>query len=344
MFKLLTRDEFREGVFKRDNYKCVICGTLAVDAHHIIERRLWSNGGYYLENGASLCPDCHVAAEKTICSVEELRIAAGITKIIVPDQLYDDHQYDKWGNHIMANGMRCKGELFYDESVQKILASVLHLFTDYVKYPRTFHLPWSPGIHDDDRALSLEECRSQFENKDVIVCVKLDGENTSLYTNYMHARSLSSGGHPSRDWVKNFHRRFAHDIPEGWRINVENCYAEHSIRYKNLDSFVYGFAVWDNQNRCLGWDDTLEWFSLLGIPSCPTLYQGPWNEELIKKLHSPTFDGDDCEGYVVRIKDGFSYGDFKKSVAKYVRKGHIQTNKHWMIGQAVIKNKLKENK
>jgi len=35
-FKLLTRDEFREGVFKRDNYKCVVCGAPAKDAHHII--------------------------------------------------------------------------------------------------------------------------------------------------------------------------------------------------------------------------------------------------------------------------------------------------------------------
>jgi hypothetical protein len=180
-----------------------------------------------------------------------------------------------------------------------------------------------------------------FRGKEVVVCVKLDGENTSLYTNYMHARSLSSGSHPSRDWVKNFHRQFAHDIPEGWRINVENCYAEHSIKYKNLASYVYGFAVWNNQNRCLGWDDTIEWFNLLGITTCPTLYEGPWNEELIRKLHNSTFNGDECEGYVVRTRDGFSYGDFRKSVAKYVRKGHIQTVKHWMTGQAMVKNQLK---
>ena len=44
---LLTRDQFREGVFKRDNHKCVICRAPAVDAHHIIERRLWTDGGYY---------------------------------------------------------------------------------------------------------------------------------------------------------------------------------------------------------------------------------------------------------------------------------------------------------
>jgi hypothetical protein len=40
MERLLTRDEFREGVFERDNHKCVICGATAQDAHHILERRI----------------------------------------------------------------------------------------------------------------------------------------------------------------------------------------------------------------------------------------------------------------------------------------------------------------
>lgn len=50
--KLLTRDEFREGVFERDGHKCVVCGDDARDAHHIMERRLFADGGYYMENGA----------------------------------------------------------------------------------------------------------------------------------------------------------------------------------------------------------------------------------------------------------------------------------------------------
>lgn len=39
--KLLSRDDFREGVFLRDNHQCVICKEPGKDAHHIIER---SNG------------------------------------------------------------------------------------------------------------------------------------------------------------------------------------------------------------------------------------------------------------------------------------------------------------
>ena len=38
MNKLLTRDQFREAVFARDNHKCVFCHQPAVDAHHILER------------------------------------------------------------------------------------------------------------------------------------------------------------------------------------------------------------------------------------------------------------------------------------------------------------------
>jgi 5-methylcytosine-specific restriction endonuclease McrA len=46
---LLTRDEFRVGVFARDGKTCVACGKPGQDAHHIIERRLWPDGGYYLD-------------------------------------------------------------------------------------------------------------------------------------------------------------------------------------------------------------------------------------------------------------------------------------------------------
>jgi hypothetical protein len=119
--KLLTRDDFREGVFKRDKYKCVFCDQPAQDAHHILERRLWTNGGYFLDNGASVCGEHHIKCETTEISVEDVRLACGITQAVIPEHLYDDQVYDKWGNPVMPNGTRLQGELFFDESVQKIL-------------------------------------------------------------------------------------------------------------------------------------------------------------------------------------------------------------------------------
>lgn len=338
MTKILSRDNFREGVFERDAFKCVVCGVTGVDAHHILERRLWPDGGYYLDNGATVCSVHHMACEKTEISVEEMRELAKVKKII-PPQLYDDQIYDKWGNPILPNGTRLIGELFFDESVQKVLADVLPLFTHYVKYPRTNHVPWSPGMNDDDRMFENTE---QWENIEVIVTEKMDGENTSLYSDYIHARSLDGRSHPSRDWVKNFHATIAHDIPEGWRVCGENMFAVHSIKYENLKSYFYGFSIWNEKNECLPWKETLEWFDLLGIQPVPVMYRGIYNRALIERM-GKTLDWKEFEGYVIRPADGFPFSDFKKVVGKWVRKGHVQTIKHWMHGQIMENNLLKEN-
>lgn len=334
--KLLGRDEFREGVFARDNHRCVFCSNPAADAHHIIERRLWSDGGYYLANGASVCGDHHIKCETTEISVEDVRHACGITKIIVPPHLYDDQSYDKWGNPVLPNGQRLKGELFYDESVQKILAQgkVLDLFTHWVKYPRTHHVPWSEGINDDDRVI---DNLNAFEGKRVIVTEKMDGENTTFYQDYIHARSIDGRSHPSRDWVKQFWSQVSMDIPAEWRICGENLYAKHSIHYTELPTYFMGFSIWNERNDCLSWDETTDWFEMLGIQSVPVLYDGIYDEKIIRKLYDPSNWGT-SEGYVVRLAEQFSYADFRYKAAKFVRKGHVQTAKHWMYGQKVERN------
>ena len=60
------RDRFRSSVFKRDRNKCRMCSfneLEKLDAHHITDRKLMPGGGYVLENGISLCPECHIRAE-----------------------------------------------------------------------------------------------------------------------------------------------------------------------------------------------------------------------------------------------------------------------------------------
>lgn len=336
--KLLTRDEFREGVFARDARRCVFCGAPAVDAHHIIERRLWPDGGYYLANGASVCETHHIACETTQISVEDVRRACGITKIIVPPHLYADQPYDKWGNPVLANGQRVKGELFHDESVQKILArgSALELFTDWVKYPRTHHLPWSDGVNDDDRVIASLDA---FIGQRVIVTEKMDGENTTLYRDYTHARSVDGRSHPSRNWVKQFWSGFSADIPEGWRVCGENLFAKHSISYRTLPSYFMGFSIWNERNVCLSWDETLEWFALMGVTPVPVLYDGVFDERAIRALYDAK-DWEAREGYVLRVAGEIGYGEFRAKVGKFVRKGHIQTTKHWMHGQRIEQNAL----
>jgi hypothetical protein len=170
---LLGRDAFRNAVFERDQRKCVICGAPAVDAHHIMERRLFRDGGYYLDNGASLCSEHHLEAENTKLDCQTIRNACKISRVVLPEHLYSEAEYDKWGNEILKSGERLVGELFHDESVQKIMDKSV-IFTDFVKYPRTFHLPWSPGMNRDDRMMGDV---AVFEGQEVMICEKLDGEN-----------------------------------------------------------------------------------------------------------------------------------------------------------------------
>lgn len=332
---LLTRDEFRNAVFKRDNHRCVVCNEIGQDSHHIMDRRLFADGGYYLDNGSLLCSTHHLLAEQTILTVEQIREAAKIKKIILPEHLYDDQVYDKWANPILPNGMRLRGELFFDESVQKILAPILGQFTHYVKFPRTHHLPWSLGVSDDDR---VHTTTSQWEGKRVVASLKFDGENTTMYKDYIHARSIDGRSHPSRSWVKNFWSGVAHDIPEYWRVTGESLFAKHSLGYTDLPSYFLGFGLWNERNYCMNWGETLEFFQLLGITPVSVIYDGIYDEDLIRDIK---IDYNTQEGYVLRTWDGFSYADYRKYVGKVVRPNHVTTKNHWMHGPMET-NKLKD--
>jgi hypothetical protein len=94
---LLSREEFKRQVFARDKNKCVICGAPAVDAHHIMDRKLWEDGGYYLDNGVSLCENHHWEAELDKITPDELRMLLGLCTVL-PPQLTIGMVYDKWGN------------------------------------------------------------------------------------------------------------------------------------------------------------------------------------------------------------------------------------------------------
>jgi hypothetical protein len=330
--KLLDRSEFRNAVFSRDSHTCVFCTNPAVDAHHILERRLFPDGGYYVNNGASVCEQHHLECEMTTISVEDVRLACNITKPIIPPHLYKDVSYDKWGNVCLPNGSRLKGELFYDESVQNVLdrGGVLDTFTHYVKYSRTWHLPWSPGVTKDDRVMNSLD---HLNGRRVIVTEKMDGENTTMYSDYIHARSIDSANHESRNWVKQYWSTFCFDIPPEWRVCGENLYAKHSIKYDKLSSYFLGFSIWNDLNECLSWTETLEWFKLLGIKHVPVLYDGVFDESTIKRCWDEK-KYNTQEGYVLRVADKFSYREFTTNVLKFVRAGHVGEDRHhWRMKQ-----------
>ena len=162
MEQLLTRDEFRTQVFARDDGRCVICKKLGTAAHHIIERKLWSDGGYYIDNGATLCDPHHIDAENGILNCEDIRKAAKITNFCSPSNLDPDKTYNKWGQQIF-------------------------------KYPRTQHIEGSK-LSDGDYDLSQVPF-DQIKGKHVVVEEKVDGANSGISFSPDYELLLQSRGH-----------------------------------------------------------------------------------------------------------------------------------------------------
>lgn len=197
------------------------------------------------------------------------------------------------------------------------------------KYPRTYHLPFSLGIQSDDKKInSLDE----FKNQEVVVLLKMDGENTTMYSDdYMHARSINSNNNWTRNVAKTIHANIKKDIPEGYRLCCENLYAKHSIFYPEnyLEGYVYLLSVWNEKNECLSWDETLIYAELLDLPTPKELYRGIYDEKKLKEIAN-NLDTSIEEGFVVRLTKKFEYNNFSNCVTKFVRKGHVQTDQHWI--------------
>ena len=205
------------------------------------------------------------------------------------------------------------------------------------KYPKTTHLPFSLGLQNDDRRISNADYEA-FKTFNVIGTEKMDGESFTVYRDCTHARSLDSGDHPSRSYSKMYAATFQHLIPEGWRFVFENCYAEHSISYYDLPVYCFLLNIWNDSNVCLSWKETGNIASDLGLTLPKTYFEGKYDEDAIKKIYS-SLDTDRVEGLVFRNTEPFHYSDFSKNVAKLVRKGHVQTDQHWM-SKPVTSNKL----
>lgn len=195
-----------------------------------------------------------------------------------------------------------------------------------MKWPKILHLPDSPGVTHDDKVLDTIE---HFREKEVVITEKLDGECTSLHSDRCHARSEDSQHHDSRNWIKAMHGKIQWMIPPHIQIVGENVYAEHSIPYDELTTFFYIFALIDKQRLVvLSHDETLEWCEQLGLAYAPIFYRGTFPETFTVPLKS--MFGNTVEGYVVRLASEFPLSKFQRSIAKWVRKGHVQTDIFWM--------------
>jgi RNA ligase len=201
----------------------------------------------------------------------------------------------------------------------------MEAFMERFSYPRTHHLPWSPGATSDDKIIRNTSC---FVNQLVVVSEKRDGENTTLYPDgYVHARSIDGTGKEYQSWIIRKWRETCWQLDEDFRICGENLFARHSIEYDDLTTFFEVFGVFKG-NLCLNWSDTKLFADLLGLKLVPVLYEGMYDEKLIKDLCEKVIN-DGSEGIVIRNIDSFTTDDFSSNVAKYVRANHVQTNAHW---------------
>lgn len=296
---LLSRDNFRNGTFERDNFLCVVCKLPAVDAHHIIERRLFKaeheKGGYFLDNGASLCEKHHFEAEQTTISCQMIRELCGIESTRLPEHFWPDREYDKWGN-IMTEKGRLKGELYYEMSVQAILKNVR--FLPYVLHPKVYHLPWS---HTETSGPMLEndDC---FRQQEVIATLHTGGNSFTAYPGFCH------GPRPEDELPLSIQSML---LPKLAVLDTDmRICGRYSGDQINLSS------VWVD-NDCFDWDATKELSAFLDIPLASVLFEGIYNKYLIinklLNLTDPTKNR-----YEVRLKKGFRVFDLGKSVAQFI--------------------------
>jgi hypothetical protein len=143
-----------------------------------------------------------------------------------------------------------------------------------IKYPRTYHFPWSLVVQSDDKII---KDLSHLIGKEIVVSEKLDGENTTLYPDYYHARSIDSMFNKTRSWVAKMHSVLRDDIPSDMKLVGENMWGKHSIRYNDnqLKGYFYLFSMWKyngNSDFCINFDDLLEYSELLDLPMPKVFY------------------------------------------------------------------------
>jgi hypothetical protein len=208
------------------------------------------------------------------------------------------------------------------------------------KYPRTYHLPFSPEIHSDDKVCNVLDLQKIIDDKTpVVITVKADGGNCACSPSGVFARThTQETSCPSFNYIKNVHYypNVADIIKDKVVVFGENMFAIHSIEYNNLTDYFYVFNIVDqNTQMFMSHQDVLDWATAHGMQMVPTVYEGvipslSWLERfLATELKKPCELGDTREGFVVRVSGEFFVSEFSKNVFKYVRAGHVATNEHW---------------
>lgn len=323
---LLTREQFASQVFERDRLICVVpgCDKEAIDAHHIMERRLFCDGdplpgGYDKDNGASLCEIHHIHAEEGYFPPQALRDWIGIDKIILPIICKKDCFYDKWGNEIAKA-----------PSYQ-------------IKYPKTPYLNISPSYDNDDEIIDTKS----LVGKPLSVTIKRDGSCVMMTSEICAARNGSDASHPSFNLLKQRHATLKYKIPKGVQIFGEWLFAKHSIHYAGqlaLRDYLEIFAVYDQKQQLFYSQDDMQILcddlDLIMVTRLAILsHTKEWEltNDIVGLAEEVIAKGE--EGIVIKSMYPFHYSQFSMNTAKYVRSDFVPGNAHW--SKQITKNSIK---
>ena len=205
------------------------------------------------------------------------------------------------------------------------------------KYPRTFHLPFSPEVHSDDKVINPMYLKN-FIGREVVISEKMDGENSCLKGDQgVFARSHQiQTKNPWTTLLKQHYYENLQNINKDIWYFMENLYAVHSIEYKELKEYFLMFGAYlSKDDLWASWHEVELLSTTINLKTPPVLFKGEftsikdiqkWMDSEIKK---PSKYGKEREGFVIRVSGAFRGEDFHKNVAKYVRKGHVQTDEHW---------------
>lgn len=361
------RQQFREQVFNRDDNTCLVpwCESDADDAHHIIERELWADGGYIPKNGASVCNKHHQYAETNDIPPQAFWMWAGIEEPPLPDSVAT-WQINKWGDEFETPPWEEHRDRIKYQSSRHLLPLYWH-DEETVAEERI--------EHDDTGLETLED----FVGVPLVITHKIDGGNCMLVSDVENPVRARNGSSPEetmkplyREGGLYWQQEVNQKLPDRLQVFGEWVWAKHSIHYGcdcdeecedvgpglaeltgvNDDrAYFQVFGVYDKElNLWLSWPETKQVADTLGFPTTPVIYceddddaatfetEHEARRELIAHARRVIENGG--EGIVVRKKFPFHYGQFALSLGKYVRENHVKDDADHWSKRKTIQNQL----
>ncbi|MBU2661950.1 RNA ligase family protein [Actinoplanes bogorensis] len=187
------------------------------------------------------------------------------------------------------------------------------------QYPRTSHLPDSPGVTGDDPV----QPDLTWLDGELVVTEKLDGGNLTFTRDAMYGPEPGAETEPWDRPAKALWAMTAYRIPDDWRVCGESMWARRGIAYSDLPGVFIVFGIWDETDTLLGWDDTVDWAQRLELPVVPVLYRGGSLSEA-RAAWSQRCDPARSEGFVVRAAGRIPADEFAVKVLTWKRAAAVR--------------------